>query len=53
MREGMVGDLLQRMFSGDGTALVNHLIEAGEMDAEGLDEIRARLSRKRGKGRRR
>ena len=36
VREGMVDDLLQRMFQrGHGTALVNHLIEAGEIDADG------------------
>ena len=49
VRQGMVGDLLSRMFSGDGTALVNHLIEAGEVDAEELDELRARITRRRSK----
>lgn len=43
VREGMVGDLVERLFRGDSTALVNHLIEAGELDAGELDELRARL----------
>ncbi len=47
VREGMVGDLVQRMFGGDSAALVNHLIEAGEIAADELDELRARLARKR------
>ena len=49
VREGMVGDLVERLFRGDCAALVNHLIEAGEIDAGELDELRARL----GKGGRR
>ena len=53
VRDGMVGDLVQRMFRGDGAALVNHLIEAGEVDADELDELRAQLSRKRKKKRKR
>lgn len=47
VREGMVGDLVERLFLGDSAALVNHLIEAGEIDAAELDELRARLSQRR------
>ena len=47
VRDGMVGDLVQRIFRGDSAALVNHLIEAGEIDADELDDLKARLSRKR------
>ena len=47
VREGMVGYVVQRMFAGDGAALVSHLIEAGEIDAAELDELRARLSQQR------
>lgn len=47
VREGMVDDLVKRMFRGDGTALVNHLIEAGEIDADEIDDLKALLSRKR------
>lgn len=43
VREGMVGYLLNRLFSGDGAALVNHLIDVGEIDAAELDELRDRL----------
>ena len=49
VRGGMVGDLLERLFQGDGAALVNHLLEAGEIDAAELDDLRARLARKRRK----
>jgi len=52
VREGMVIDLVQRMFSGDSAALVNHLIQAGEIDADELDELKAHISRKREDGRR-
>ena len=47
VREGMVGDLVGRMFCGDSTALVNHLIDAGDIDPEELDELRARIARRR------
>ena len=47
VRESMVGDLVERMFRGDSAALVNHLIEAGEIDAAELDDLRAQLNRKR------
>jgi predicted transcriptional regulator len=47
VRDGMVVDLVQRMFSGDSAALVNHLIEAGEIDAKRLDELKAEVSGKR------
>ncbi|WP_432799498.1 BlaI/MecI/CopY family transcriptional regulator [Poriferisphaera sp. WC338] len=43
-REGMVVDLVKRMFSGDSRALVNHLIDAGEIDASEIDELKARLA---------
>lgn len=49
VREGMVGDLVQRLFRGDSTALVNHLIEAGEINARELDELKSRISKKRKK----
>ncbi|MDE2945268.1 MAG: BlaI/MecI/CopY family transcriptional regulator [Gemmatimonadota bacterium] len=47
VRDGMVGDLVQRLFSGDGAALVNHLIESGEVDVEDLDDLRALVEAKR------
>ena len=50
VREGMVTDLVQRVFSGDSTALVNHLIQSGEVNVEDLDDLRAIVSRKRNRG---
>ena len=50
VREGMVADLVQRVFSGDSTALVNHLIQSGEVNVEDLDDLRAIVSRKRKRG---
>ena len=47
VREGMVGEVVRRMFAGDGAALVNHLIEAGEVDVAELDELRAALAQRR------
>ena len=47
VRTSMVGDVVERMFGGDGAALVNHLIEAGEIDMNELDELRATLAKKR------
>ena len=47
VRKGMVGYVVQRLFAGDGAALVNHLIEAGEFDAATLDQLRARLTEQR------
>jgi BlaI family transcriptional regulator, penicillinase repressor len=49
VRDGMVDDLVQRLFRGDSAALVNHLIEAGEIEAGELEELRARLARERKK----
>ncbi|QQE12275.1 BlaI/MecI/CopY family transcriptional regulator [Planctomycetota bacterium] len=50
-RAGMVVDLVKRMFSGDSAALVNHLIEAGEIDVDEIDELKSRIaSKKKRKG---
>ena len=45
----MVGDLVNRLFRGDRAALVTHLIEAGEIDAAELEDLRARIARRRKK----
>ena len=52
VRTGMVGYLVQRMFAGDGAALVNHLIDAGELDAAALAELHGRLAEQRKRGKR-
>ena len=49
VREGMVGEVVERMFAGNGAALINHLVEAGEIDIEDIDELRAALAKRRGK----
>ena len=36
VHRSMVGELLRRVFEGDPTALVSHLLEEGELDAEEL-----------------
>ena len=51
VRTGMVGYVVQRLFAGDGAELVNHLIEAGEVDPATLDDLRARWAEQR-RGRR-
>ncbi len=50
VRKGMVGDLVRRLFAGDSAALVNHLVDSGEIDADDLDGLREIVSGKR-KGR--
>ena len=50
VREGMVADLVRRLFRGDSTALVNHLVQSGEIDLEELDDLKAVVSRKRKRG---
>lgn len=47
VRRGMVGDLVQRLFSGDSAALVNHLVQSGEINADDLDGLREIVARKR------
>ena len=42
-RSGSVGELLKRFFSGDGAALVHHLVEQGEVDLDELDALRDAL----------
>ena len=49
VKEGMVGTLVQRLFAGDGAALVNHLIDSGDIDAAELDELRERLAKTGGR----
>ncbi len=47
VRRGMVGSLVQRLFAGDSAALVNHLVQSGEIDADDLDGLREIVSKKR------
>ncbi|MCY4397932.1 MAG: BlaI/MecI/CopY family transcriptional regulator [Gemmatimonadetes bacterium] len=47
VRKGMVTDLVQRLFSGDSAALVNHLVRSGEVNADDLEDLGEIVSRKR------
>jgi BlaI family penicillinase repressor len=51
VHRSMVGDLVERLFNGDASALVNHLISEGEIDPGELDELRARIEHARMRGR--
>lgn len=46
VRRSMVGELVERLFGGDPKALVAHLVDANELDAAELDELRRRLGRR-------
>jgi predicted transcriptional regulator len=47
VHRSMVGDLVRRLFDGDATALVSHLVREGEIDRGELDELRKRIDRRR------
>ena len=47
VRRSMVADLVTRLFSGDSTALVNHLVRSGEIGPDDLDDLKAMVSSKR------
>ncbi len=47
VRRSMVADLVTRLFSGDSTALVNHLVRSGEIDPDDLEDLRAMVSSRR------
>lgn len=44
VRRHMVGDLIDRLFSGDAKALVNHLVTEGQIDQRELEVIRRILN---------
>ena len=43
VRSSMVGELVERLFGGDATALVAHLVSQHEIDADELDALRERV----------
>jgi len=47
VRTTMVGDLVGRLFEGDPTALVSHLLHEGDIDSEELATLRARIEKRR------
>ncbi len=48
VHRSMVSDLVQRLFGGDATALVNHLIEESELDEAELEEFKKKIAERRG-----
>lgn len=40
VNRNLVGDLVTRLFDGDPLALVNHLVRAGEIELDELDDLR-------------
>lgn len=44
VNRSLVGDLVDRLFDGDPLALVNHLLTAGEIGIEDLDDLRQRVA---------
>ena len=40
----MVGQLVERLFGGDPTELVHHLVREGEVDAATLDALRREIT---------
>ena len=52
VHRSMVGDFVDRLFSGRPIELVSHLLAEGEIDADELEELRAQLNAAR-KGRKR
>ena len=47
VRRSMVSALTERLFAGDSTALVHHLIDEGAIDADELARLRKLLAAKR------
>ena len=52
VQRNMVGDLVSRLFDGDPLELVNHLLRAGEIDLDELEELRRRVADAEVRGRR-
>ena len=44
VKRSMVADLAQRLFEGDLSAMVSHLIDEQEIDAHELDALKARIA---------
>lgn len=43
VQKNLVGDLVSRLFDGDPLELVNHLLRAGEIEPDELDDLRRRV----------
>ncbi len=51
VRRSMVGELVERLFSGDPKALLAHLVSEHEIDAAELGELRRQVGKDRRRGR--
>jgi BlaI family transcriptional regulator, penicillinase repressor len=51
VRRSMVGELVERLFSGDPRALVAHLVSEHEIDRDEVEALRRRLGSGRRRGR--
>jgi predicted transcriptional regulator len=52
VRRSMVGALIDRLFHGDGAALVNHLLEEGTIEPNELEKLRKSIAERSKGGRR-
>ncbi len=52
VQRNLVGDLVTRLFDGDPLALVNHLLRAGEIELDELDDLRQKVGEAEKKQRR-
>ena len=43
VQKNLVGDLVSRLFDGDPLELVSHLLRAGEIEPDELDDLRRRV----------
>ena len=44
VQKNLVGELVSRLFDGDPLELVNHLLRAGDIDLDELEELRRRVA---------
>lgn len=50
VQRSMVADLMENLFAGDATALVNHLLVEGEIDAQELRALKELIARRERSG---
>ena len=48
VRRSMVAELTRRLFEGDFTALLTHLIDEHEIDAHDLERLKRRVAERKG-----
>ena len=44
VQKNLVGDLVTRLFDGDPLALINHLLRAGDIELDELDDLRRQIA---------